>query len=151
MLVKCHQHLHPLVSLDTNCANQNIFEQVTDINELAEELVKGELLVFNRYQLDIKDIKCPLQLWQKHEAMLSTIGFLTWHTLGVVEFQIETKIYLLLVGIFTNLRKHLLQTENLEMLIFINKNWPNDLRICCKFPSNLLKFLEKNLDLKEKF
>jgi hypothetical protein len=27
MLVKCHEHLHPLVRLNRNCANQNIFEQ----------------------------------------------------------------------------------------------------------------------------
>jgi hypothetical protein len=28
--------------------------------------------------LDVKDIKCPLQWWHKHEAMFPTIGFLTW-------------------------------------------------------------------------
>jgi hypothetical protein len=27
MLVKCHEHLHPLVRLNRNCANQDIFEQ----------------------------------------------------------------------------------------------------------------------------
>jgi hypothetical protein len=25
MLVKCHEHLHPLVRLDTNCVDQDIF------------------------------------------------------------------------------------------------------------------------------
>jgi hypothetical protein len=35
MSVKCHQHLHPLVRLDTNCVDQDIFEQVTSTNELA--------------------------------------------------------------------------------------------------------------------
>jgi hypothetical protein len=53
----------------------DIFEQTASTNELTKELVKMELLVFKRYQLDIKDIKCPLQWWQKHEAMFSTIGF----------------------------------------------------------------------------
>jgi hypothetical protein len=38
----------------------DIFEQTASISELAEELVKRELLVFRRYQLDVKDIKCPL-------------------------------------------------------------------------------------------
>jgi hypothetical protein len=42
-----------------------------------------------------------------------------------------------------------LQTENLEKLIFVNKNWPNDPRIGCKSPSNLVEFLEKDVDLKE--
>jgi hypothetical protein len=72
MLVKCHEHLHPLVRLDTNSINQNIFEhnynlnifeQTANTNEPAEELVKMELLVFRRYQLDAKDIKCPIQWW----------------------------------------------------------------------------------------
>jgi hypothetical protein len=42
-----------------------------------------------------------------------------------------------------------LQTENLEKLIFVNKNWPYDPRIGCKFPSNLVEFLEKDVDLEE--
>ncbi len=42
-----------------------------------------------------------------------------------------------------------MQTENLEKLIFVNKNWPNDPRIGCKSPSNLVEFLEKDVDLKE--
>jgi hypothetical protein len=54
-----------------------------------------------------------------------------------------------LVGILTNLRKCRLQIENLEKLIFVNKNWPNDPRIGCKSPSNLVEFLEKNVDLEE--
>jgi hypothetical protein len=61
MLVKCHEHLHPLVSLDNNFIDQNIFEQTVSTNEPTEELVKRELLVFRRYQLDVKNIKCPLQ------------------------------------------------------------------------------------------
>jgi hypothetical protein len=42
-----------------------------------------------------------------------------------------------------------LQIKNLEKLIFVNKNWPNDPRIGYKSPSNLLEFFEKDMDLKE--
>jgi hypothetical protein len=42
-----------------------------------------------------------------------------------------------------------LQTENLEKLTFVNKNWPNDLKIGCKSPSNLVEFLEKDVNLIE--
>jgi hypothetical protein len=48
-----------------------------------------ELLVFKMYQLDVKIIKCPLQWWQKHEAMFPTIGFLAQQILGVIRSQIE--------------------------------------------------------------
>ncbi len=37
--------------------------------------------------------------------------------------------------------------KNLEKLIFVNKNWPNDLKIGCKSPSNLLEFIEKDVNL----
>ncbi len=56
-----------------------------------------------------------------------------------------------MVEILINLRKCRLQTKNLEKLIFVNKDWPNNPRIRCKCPSNLLKFLEKDVDLEEEF
>ncbi len=80
--------------------------------------------------------------------MFPTIGFFTWQILGVVGSQIPKK-KISLVGILTNLRKCHLQTENLEKLIFVNKNWPNDPRTCCKSPSNLVEFLEKDVDPEE--
>jgi len=72
MLVKCHEHLHPFVRLDRNCVDQDIFEQdcILDIfeqttctSEPTKKLVKKELLVFKRYQLDVTNIKCVLQWW----------------------------------------------------------------------------------------
>jgi hypothetical protein len=54
----------------------DIFEQIANTNELVKKFVKRELLIFRRYQLDVKDIKCPLPWWQKHEAMFPTVGFL---------------------------------------------------------------------------
>jgi hypothetical protein len=67
----------------------DIFEQTTSTSEPIKELVKRELLVFKKYQLDVKDIKYPLQWWQKHEAMFPIVGFLAPQILGVVGFQIE--------------------------------------------------------------
>jgi hypothetical protein len=52
-------------------------------------------------------------------------------------------------GILINLKRCRFQIENLEKLIFVNKNWPNDPKIRCKFSSNLLKFLEKDINLKK--
>ncbi len=92
--------------------------------------------------MDVKDIKCPLQWWQKHEAMFLTIRFLAQQILGIVGSQIEIEMIFYLTEILTNLKKCCLQIENLEKLIFVSKNWPNDLRIGCKSPSNVLEFLE---------
>jgi hypothetical protein len=71
--------------------------------------------------------------------------------LGIVGSQIEIEKIFSLAGILMNLRRCRLQIENLEKLIFVNKNWLNDPRIRCKSPSNLLEFLEKNMNLEEEF
>ncbi len=94
-------------------------------------------------------MKCPFQWWQKHEAMFPTIRFLARQILGVVGFQIEIEIFFSLARILIDLRRCCLQIENLEKLIFFNKNQPNDLKIGCKFASNLVEFLEKDVDLEE--
>jgi len=108
--------------------------------------MKRKLLIFKRYQLYVKDIKCLFQWWQKHETMFPIVGFLARQILGVVGFQIET-FFFSLARILTNFRRCHLQTENLKKLIFVNKNRPNDPRIGCKSPFNLLEFLERDVDL----
>ncbi len=93
MLVKCHEHLHPSMisfvdkdDFDHDC-NLDKNEQTTSTSEPTKELVKKEVLIFRRYQVDVKHIKCCLQGLEKHETMFLTIGFL-----GIVVSQIETKI-----------------------------------------------------------
>jgi hypothetical protein len=79
MLAKCYEHLHPSVKSSANEGisyedyNLDIFKQIASTSELAKELVKRELLLFKRYQLDIKEINCPLLWWKKYEAMFPTI------------------------------------------------------------------------------
>ncbi len=94
--------------------------------------------------MDAKDIKCLLEWWKKHETMFSIIGFLVKHILKIVNFQIETKNFFSLTKILMNLRKCHLQSKNLEILIFVSKNWPNDARVGCKAPSNLIQLIILN-------
>jgi hypothetical protein len=58
------------------------------------------------------------------------------------------KIFLL-ASILTKLRRCHLQLNNLERLIFVRKNWPNDFRIDSKPPFNLVELIEKDLDFEE--
>jgi hypothetical protein len=81
--------------------------------------------------------------------MFPIVEFLAQQILGVIGSQIEIKRIFSLARILTNLRRCHLQIENLKKLIFVNKNWPNDFRIGCKFPSNLVEFLEKDVYFKE--
>jgi hypothetical protein len=39
----------------------DIFEMTTNTSEPLMELINKELLIFKCYQMDVKNIKCPLQ------------------------------------------------------------------------------------------
>jgi len=73
--------------------------------------------------------------------MFSTFGFCAKKILGIVGYQIELEKIFSLIGILISF-KRCLQSKILDKLIFINKNWPNDLRIGCKSPSRLANFVE---------
>jgi hypothetical protein len=68
MLLKCYYHLHPLVKFERGVVDQkveedknlNIFEMIINTSELTMELVNREPIFFKCYQVDDKDIKCPL-------------------------------------------------------------------------------------------
>jgi hypothetical protein len=98
MILKCYHHLHPVENYDVESIehksyeenNLDFFEMTTNTIEPVIELVNKELLIFKRFQVDPKEIKCPLQWWQKHESMFPTIGFLTQQILGIFGSQIET-------------------------------------------------------------
>ncbi len=72
-----------------------------------------------------------------------------WICSWIVGSQIETKIIFSLIGIHTSFKRSHLQLENLDKLIFVDKNWPNDLRIGCKSPCSFVDFIETNANLKE--
>jgi hypothetical protein len=66
-------------------SNLNIFELTLNTNEPTTKLITRKLLIFKYYQVDYRVIKCPFQWWRKHEAMFSTIDFLTHQILKIVE------------------------------------------------------------------
>jgi len=84
MLLKCYHHLHPMKNYDVDSiehrsyenSSLDIFEMVANTNEQVAELVNRVLLIFRRFQVDLKEIKCPLQWWQKHESMFPIVDFL---------------------------------------------------------------------------
>jgi hypothetical protein len=68
MLLKCYYHLHLLVESGRGFVDEkveeditlDIFEMTTNTNEPTMKFVNREFLIFMRYQVDVKNIKCPL-------------------------------------------------------------------------------------------
>jgi len=68
MFIKCHSHLHPLVEFERGIVDQgveedrnlDIFKITNNASEPTMKLIIRKLLIFVDYQMNIKDIKCPL-------------------------------------------------------------------------------------------
>ncbi len=62
MLLKCYYHLHPLVESKRGVVDERVekhksldfFETITSTSGPTTELVNRELLIFKRYQVDVK-------------------------------------------------------------------------------------------------
>jgi len=63
--------------------------------------------------------------------------------------QITVEKIFCLVGKFTNLKRHHLQSNNLDNLIFISKTWPNDLKVNCSSHTSLIILVEFDATLEE--
>jgi hypothetical protein len=57
-------------------SNLDIFQQIYVHKWAIKRTCHQGTIIFKHYQVDPKNIKCPLQWWGKHEAMFPTIIFL---------------------------------------------------------------------------
>jgi hypothetical protein len=80
--------------------------------------------------------------------MFSIIGFCVKKILRIIGSQIQRENIFFSIGIFIILRGcHLV--KNLDKLIFVNKNWPNDPKISYKSPFSLVELIEIDVDLEK--
>jgi hypothetical protein len=54
-----------------------------------------------------------------------------------------------LVGILSNLKKCCSESDNLDKLIFVSKNWFNNPRVGCSSPFCLVKLIKVDVVLEE--
>jgi hypothetical protein len=63
------------------------------MNELTKEVVNKELLMFRRFQVDVKDIKCPLEWWVKHGSLFPIVSFVAHQIFGIIGSQEEIDFF----------------------------------------------------------
>jgi hypothetical protein len=68
MLLRCYHILYLIIEFEPMANKQtdeesslDIFEISAGTNEPTKDVVNKELLMFRRFQVDVKDIKCPLE------------------------------------------------------------------------------------------
>ncbi len=76
MFLKCYHIFHPMVEFGPIVNMQideknslDIFEMFIRTSEPTKEVVNKELLMFRRFQVGVKNIKCPLKWWVKYEFL----------------------------------------------------------------------------------
>jgi two-component SAPR family response regulator len=79
--LKSYHHLHSLLQGEDSFPNRNeedynlnIFEMVINSNKPLKKLVSRKLFIFQKYNVDVKDIKHPFDMWENHETTFPTIG-----------------------------------------------------------------------------
>jgi hypothetical protein len=95
MVLRCYHILHPTAKFG-HVANMqfkeesslDIFEMSHSSSEPTKEVVNKELMMFRRFQMDVKNIKCPLEWWVKEQSLFLIVAFLAHHILGIVGSQI---------------------------------------------------------------
>jgi len=82
MFLKCYHIFHlmakfgPMKNMQTNEESSlDIFKMSTKTSEPTKEVMNKELLMFRRFQMDVKNIKCPLKWWAKHKSLFSIVAF----------------------------------------------------------------------------
>jgi len=72
MLLKCEGGVVDQRIEENN--NLDILEMIANPIEPLMKLINRGLLIFKCYQVDVEDIKCSLQWWEKHENMFLVLG-----------------------------------------------------------------------------
>jgi hypothetical protein len=67
----------PMANMQTVEENSlEIFLMSIRTNEPTKEVVNKKLLIIRRFQVNVKDIKCPLEWWAKHKSLFPIVAFL---------------------------------------------------------------------------
>jgi hypothetical protein len=91
----------------------------------------------------------PLAWWQIYETQFPNIGVLAKQILGISRLQIETEHVLSHASVLTTLKHCRLQVDNLDSIIIVVKNWPNDPHLNCSRHKDLNNFLKVEYSLAE--
>lgn len=104
---------------------------------------RKELSLFRRLVIDKEDLQeGPLTWWKHNEAKFPNVGFLARQYLGIPGSQIEIERIFSVAGVLMNLLRTKLGIDNLESLVMIYTNWPND-SVGCTLYEHLANWYSK--------
>jgi hypothetical protein len=111
-------------SVDEN----SLFGSTASNDEAIVGHLKAELSLFRRLHIDPKECENPLAWWKDREVQFPNVGFLARQILGIVGTQVETERIFSVAGLITAVRRRHIGPDNLNKLVLIRENWPEDPR-----------------------
>ncbi len=123
----------------------NVFGSLASIKEATMGFIRVEILFFKRIVVSIDPFN-PFTRWAKHEQWFPNLTYVSRQVMGIVHSQIEIERIFILVRVITSLKPCWLGFENLDKLVLIMKNWPNDPGFGC---TSGFKSFEKFLNSKD--
>ncbi len=118
--------LEEIEDLQSQVHIEDLFHTTTTNVGTIKDLVSRKFVEFCPYFVDAKNCKCALSWWQKEHFFFPTIVTITQHILEIPTNQIETKQLFSIAIILTTCCKCHLQIDNMDKLVFVNRNWPYD-------------------------
>jgi len=107
-----------------------------------------ELLIFHQHFVTPKECSCPLLWWKTNYHMWLNVAWLARHILVILGSQLKTKQFFYVISVFTSLQKCRFGVENLNSLVMIYKNWPNDVKVGCSLANDdVTKFFATKANL----
>ncbi len=97
----------------------------------------------------MEKVEDPLLWWSKHEGQFSTFSKLAKVILSILGNEIEIEIVLSIASIFTRLWCYHHGSKNLDLLLLLIKNWPNDPIIGFEAKGGPLKGVDEFGDIEE--
>lgn len=106
----------------------SLFGSTASNDEAIVGHLKAELSLFRRLHIDPKECENPLAWWKDREVQFPNVGFLARQILGIVGTQVETERIFSVAGLITAVRRRHIGPDNLNKLVMIRENWPEDPR-----------------------
>jgi hypothetical protein len=76
--------------------------------------------------MPLEEVENPLIWWSKHEGQFFIVPKLAKAILSIPSSQIKIERVFSIIGILTGLCRCHLGPKNLDVLVLMIKNWPND-------------------------
>ncbi len=111
--------------------SHDLFVETNKTINTYKDIVCYKLSSFHQYFVDAKTFSCALTWWWMEKQKFPIVLAVARLIFGIPASQVEIERIVSIFGILTTLKRCRLQINNMDKLIFVNKNQSFDLHVGC--------------------